>query len=101
MTQKELESIGFVKAIKNQWIGWQDYSSGDVNAEYAYFLYVTIHVPLMGDLYKIILHRYLNNETNIEEKLEEYESEVVFKGKIEDLEELKRTLIQLDIWKKE
>lgn len=109
LDQEDIESLGFEKAFKNQWIGWSDYYSGNVSGKYGYFLYVTLHVPrlynkssrLEDNLFKIIIHRhYTSNEdetTSIEEKLEQNESEVIFKGIIKNKSELKQVLKMIGV----
>ena len=109
LDSEDIESLGFEKSLKNQWIGWNDYYSGNVSGEYGYFLYVTLHVPrlynksnkLEDNLFKIIVHRYyVSNEdetTNIEEKLEQNESEVIYKGVIKNKSELKQVLKMIGV----
>lgn len=109
LDSEDIESLGFEKSLKNQWIGWNDYYSGNISGEYGYFLYVTLHVPrlynksnkLEDNLFKIIVHRYyVSNEdetTNIEEKLKQNESEVIYKGVIKNKSELKQVLKMIGV----
>lgn len=109
LDQEDIESLGFNKSLKTQWVGWYDYYSGNVSGKYGYYLYVTLHFPklyniserLEDNLFKIILHRYYvsnsDETTNIESKIKEGESEVVYKGKINNKSELKKLLKQLGI----
>ena len=109
LDKEDIKSLGFEKSKKNQWVGYEDYFSGNVRGEYGYFLYVTIHYPIFytkskrveDNLFKIIVHRhYTSNEdetSNINYSLNTNESEVVFKGTIKNKHELKRVLIMLGI----
>jgi hypothetical protein len=109
LDKEDIESLGFEKSKKNQWVGYEDYFSGNVSGEYGYFLYVTIHYPRLytkskrveDNLFKIIVHRhYTSNEyetSNIDYSLNTNESEVVFKGTIKNKHELERVLTMLNI----
>lgn len=98
LDEEDIESLEFKKRLNNQWIGWNDYILETISGEYGYFLTCTLHVPRMDGLYKIYVHRHLNNEKNdIETQLKNGESELVFKGKITNKSELKKTLKQLNI----
>lgn len=109
LSREDIESCGLKKTIKNQWIGWFDYYSGNVSGEYGYYLYYTIHFPrhykqtnrVESNHFKIIMHRYfVSNEdetTSIEDKLKEGESEVVYIGSINNLPEFKLILKMLNI----
>ena len=109
LDKEDIESLGFKKSGKNQWVGYEDYFSGNVSGEYGYFLYVTIHYPVLyvkskrleDNLFKIIVHRhYVSNEdetSSINYSLDNNESEIVFKGTIKNKHELKRVLTMLGI----
>jgi len=51
----------------------------------------------MDDCYKIYLHRYLDDDTKLETRINEGESELVYKGNIKNKSELSRLLKQLSI----
>lgn len=105
----DIESIPLCKTNKDQCYGFEDYYSGDVNPNYGYFLYYTLHVPKLfnksnkieDNLFKIILHRNFksnNDETiDIDEQLKNGESKVVFEGIIKNLSKLKSILKDLKI----
>jgi len=98
LDQEDIESLGFVERLKNQWIGWKDYVKDIINPEYEYFMRVTLHTPRMGDLYKIYVHRYLQNERDDIDGLINYgESERIYKGLIKNKSELKSLLKKLNI----
>jgi len=109
LDKQDIEELGFKKTFKNQWIGWEDYYSGDVSGEYGYFLYVTLHFPrwyhkpkrLEDRFFKVIMHRYFvtdeDETTSIEDNINKGESELVYKGTIKNKSELKRLLVQLGI----
>lgn len=93
----DIKEEGFVKRVKDEWVGWHDYILDTVSGEIGYFLKATIHKPRMDDVYKIYLHRYLEEETKIEPKVNEGESELVYKGRIKNISELRRILKMLAI----
>lgn len=86
---EDIESLGFTKRGKT-WAGYTDYEYTElINGEVPYYLKATIHVPLMDDMYKIILHRTLNEDTNIDKQLEQGESELMFRGRLKNKSQLK------------
>jgi hypothetical protein len=101
----DIKSIPLYKTNKDQCYGFEDYYSGDVNPNYGYFLYYTLHVPKLfnksnkieENLFKIILHRYYNETTNINEQVKNGESKVVFEGLIKNISKLKSILKDLRI----
>ena len=105
-----LDKYNFKKTEKDLWVGWHDYLLTDINPEYGFFLKATLHYPRKawleskGDIehrmFKIILHRYYSYE-RIEEFLKDRESEVVYKGLIENNEDLDFLLHKLGILDKE
>lgn len=99
---EDIENIGFIKRLKNEWIGWNDYKADILNPEYGYFMRVTLHVPRPlkpKEQFKIYVHRYLISEdAKIEEQLKQGESELVYKGLIKNKSELVKLLKQLGIW---
>lgn len=110
LDKEDLESLGFEQTVKNQWVGWNDYVSNYVNPNYGYYLYVTLHFPrsyvtsdrLEHNLFKIIAHRYFCNEdienlTNVDEKIKEDESRVLYEGLIKNLSELKQALTMIGV----
>lgn len=97
LDSSDIESFGFKKRLKDEWIGWKDYALDTISGEIPYFLSATIHIPRMDDCYKIYLHRYLDDDTKLETRINEGESELVFKGKIKNRGELIRLLKQLSI----
>lgn len=97
LDREDIESLGFKKRLKDEWIGWRDYALDTVSGELPYFLSATIHEPRMDDIYKIYVHRYLDNDTRLNIRISEGESELVYKGKIKNKSELKKLLIQLGI----
>lgn len=97
LDQQDIESCGIKKSIKNQWVGWYDYH-GKINTGYPYYNRVTIHKPRMDDLYKIILHRWYDDEApNIDKNIEDGEAEVVYKGRIKNISELKQVLTMIGV----
>ena len=94
LDQEDIESLGFSKRIKNNWVGWKDFKGEINNPKYEYFGKFTLHVPTMGDLYKIYVHRFLSEDPEIER-----ESELVYKGLIKNKSELIKLLKQLNIMK--
>lgn len=98
LSKEDIESLGFTKRLKNQWIGWKDYIKDIPNPEYEYFMRVTLHTPTVGNLYKMYVHRYLQNERDDIDGLINYgESERIYKGLVKNKLELKRLLKQLNI----
>jgi hypothetical protein len=109
LDQSDIESLGFIKTFKNQWIGWNDYYLNTISGEYGYFLHATLHFPkgyikskrLEDNFFRIIVHRYYNSEedstTSIDKMLDDNESEIVYQGLINNKSELKRLLIKLGI----
>jgi hypothetical protein len=105
----DVESLGFTKSLKDQWVGWNDFYLDHSGAGRDYYLYTTFHFPrfvsnsnrVEDNLFKIILHRrYESDEdgtTVIEHQIKQGESEVVFKGTINNKSELKRLLKQIGI----
>jgi hypothetical protein len=94
---KDIESLSFVKRGKT-WAGYTDYEYTElIDGEVPYYLKATIHVPLMDDIYKIILHRTLNENTNIDKQLEQGESELMFRGRLKNKSELQRIMKQVGI----
>lgn len=94
---EDIESLGFTKRGKS-WAGYIDYEYTElINGEVPYYLKATIHVPLMDNMYKIILHRYIGEGTNIDKQLEQGESELMFKGIIKNKSELKTIMKQVGI----
>lgn len=86
-------SQGFTKTLKNKWVYWNDYLLKDVNPNYPYFLYATLHIPkkitgkIEYDVCKIILHRYYDlNFWN--EESDYYDTKPVYEGLIESYEDL-------------
>lgn len=98
LDKEDIEELGFVKRTKDEWIGWRDYSLGAISGKIGYFLKATLHKPRMDDIYKIYLHRYLDDDTKIEPKVNEGESELVYKGKIKNKSELKFILTMVNIF---
>jgi len=95
---KYIESLGFKKRPKDQWIGWKDFIKEIDNPEYEYFHRYTVHIPRMGNQWKIIVHRHLNSkEDNIEGQINYGESEIVYKGLIENEEQLKTIIKYLGL----
>ena len=93
----DIESLGFTKRGKT-WAGYVDYEYTElIDGEVPYYLKATIHVPLMDDMYKIILHRFLNEDTNIDKQVEQGESEVMFRGRIKNKSELKSIMQMVGI----
>lgn len=97
LDREDIESFGFKKRLKDEWIGWKDYALDTISGKVPYFLSATIHIPRMDDCYKIYLHRYLDDDTKLETMVNEGESELVYKGKIKNRSELFRLLKQLSI----
>ena len=98
LSKEDIESLGFEQSENDTWIGWHDYYySKLISGNIPYFLHASLHTPRMGDDYQIILHRGNPRDINIEDQIKEYESEVVFKGRIKNISELKRLLKQLGI----
>lgn len=99
-----LDKYNFKKTEKDLWIGWHDYLLSDINPEYGYFLYATLHYPRKPYLEsdnlecKIILHRYYQY-SRVEQNLEEGESEMVYKGLIENNSDLEFILKKTGIIK--
>jgi len=105
-----LDKYNFKKTEKDLWVGWHDYLLTDINAEYGFFLKATLHYPRKawleskGDIehrmFKIILHRYYSYES-FERTFEDGESYLVYKGLIENNEDLDFLLHKLGIVDKE
>ena len=94
---KDIESLGFIKRGKT-WAGYIDYEYTElIDGKVPYYLRATIHVPLMDDMYKIILHRILEEGTNIDKAVEQGESEIMFRGRIKNKSELKTIIKQVGI----
>jgi hypothetical protein len=100
----DAESLGFKKSLKSQWAGWDDYYTENLNAGRDYYLYATLHFPrgvtdltrIEDNLFEIILHRFYKSDehgtTEIEDCIEQRQSEVVFKGIIKNKSKLKEIL---------
>lgn len=98
MNIEDIESLGFIKRGKT-WAGYVDYEYTElIDGEVPYYLKATIHVPMMDDMYKIILHRILNEDTNIDKQIEQGESEIMFRGRIKNKSELKVLMSQVGIY---
>jgi hypothetical protein len=94
---KDIESLGFIKRGKT-WAGYIDYKYTElIDGKVPYYLRATIHVPIMDDMYKIILHRILEEGTNIDKAVEQGESELMFRGRIKNKSELKTIMKQVGI----
>lgn len=93
----DIQDFKFVRR-KNEWIGYVDYILKEINPEYGYQLHATIHVPKMNNYYKIYVHRYLAEDSKIEEQIKEGESKCVFEGIIKNKSKLRELLTeQLEI----
>lgn len=104
LNKEDIESLGFKKSLKSQWAGWDDYYTENLNAGRDYYLYATLHFPrgvtdltrIEDNLFEIILHRFYKSDehgtTEIEDCIEQRESEVVFKGIIKNKSKLKEIL---------
>lgn len=97
LDRDDVESFGFVKLNKNTWAGWNDFVLNEISGDYPYFLKATIHVPRVGDVYKIYVHRSLNDGGEIDKKIKEGESERVYKGRIKNKSELRKLMDMLGI----
>jgi len=97
LDKEDIESFGFKKSNKNSWAGYKDYFLDSINPEYPYFLFATIHVPVIDDMYKIMVHRYYNEDEPIDEDDNYREPTIVFVGKIKNKSELKKLLKKLEI----
>lgn len=97
LDEEDIKCFGFTKRLKDEWIGWSDYYLGEISGRIGYFLSATLHKPRMDDVYKIYLHRYLAEDTKIESKLKEGDSELIYKGNIKNKFELKKLLEMLGI----
>ena len=97
LDKEDIESLGFKKSNKNSWIGYKDYYLNNINPAYPYFLFATIHIPIRDDMYKIMVHRYYNENEEIYMEDNYREPTCVFIGKIKNKSELKRLLKQLNI----
>ena len=95
--QEDIESLGFKKSNKNSWIGYKDYFLDSINPEYQYFLFATIHIPIRDDMYKILVHRYYNEDEPIDEDDNYREPTCVYVGKIKNKSELNQLLKRLNI----
>ena len=94
----DIESLGFIKRGKT-WAGYVDYEYTEfIDGKVPYYLRASIHVPLMDDMYKIILHRILEEDTNIDKAISQGESEVMFRGRIKNKSELKFLMSQVGIY---
>lgn len=103
---KNLIEERFRKTDKNLWVGWDDYVLRDyLNPEYGFFLTATLHCPidvfLKSDniehrMYKIYLHRVYNKEA-FESNLEDNETILVYRGLIENEEDLRFLLYKTGI----
>lgn len=99
LEKEDIESLNYVKNDRSTWVGWNDYVCQDLlPGSYAYYINASIHVPRMGDMYKIYVHRYWGlGGRNLEEDLEEGESKKVYEGNIKNKSELKKLLKMLNI----
>jgi len=79
-----IESFGFKKSNKNSWCGYKDYFLDSINPEYPYFLFATIHIPIGDDMYKILVHRYYNENEPIDFDDNYREPTVVYVGMLDD-----------------
>ena len=100
-----IKKYGFVKTEKDFWIGWHDYLLKGINPKYGYYLYATLHYPrnaylksndISFRMCKIILHRYYDYEY-FENQFKEGESQIVYRGLIENDEDLEFLLVKLGI----
>ena len=97
LDKEDIESLGFKKSNKNSWIGYKDYFLDSINPEYPYFLFATIHIPIRDDMYKILVHRYYNEDEPIDEDDNYREPTCVYVGKIKNKSELNQLLKRLNI----
>jgi len=97
LDEDDINEEGFIKREKDQWAGWNDFYLDTISGQVGYFLSATLHKPRMDNIYKIYLHRHLAEDTKIEDKLKEGESELVFKGVIKNKSELRRIMEMLQI----
>lgn len=98
LDQVDLEDLGFSKRPRGTWAGFIDYKyNGLIDGETDYFLRASIHIPVMDDRWRIVLHRNLNDDSNIDKNISESESAIVFEGRIKNKSELKRLMVQLGI----
>lgn len=100
----DILKYNFIKAEKNMWMGWKDYVGGSTINEYGYYLHASIHAPYTSnstdvtfDMYKIIVHRSSFDRKDIERRLAEGESKIVYYGLIESEEYFEKLLINLGI----
>lgn len=93
LDRQDIESFGFKKSNKNSWIGYKDYFLDNINPEYPYFLFATIHVPIRDDMYKILVHRYYNEDEPIDEDDNYREPTCVYVGRIKNKSELRKILL--------
>ncbi len=89
---KDIESFGFKKSNKNSWCGYKDYFLDKINPEYPFFLHATIHVPLRDDMYKILVHRYYDENEPIDFDSNYREPTVVYIGMLDGLIDLEYVL---------
>lgn len=97
LDSSDIESLGFKKSNKDSWIGYKDYFLDSINPEYPYFLFATIHIPIRDDMYKILVHRYYNEDEPINEGDNYREPTCVYVGKIKNKSELSQLLKRLNI----
>jgi len=109
LDKDDVESLGFEKSLKNQWVGWDDFWLNHTEPGRDYYLYTTLHFPkavkdlnrIEDNLFKIILHRHYKSDedgtTNIEYQLEQKESQIVFEGSFKNKSELKKIMKQIGI----
>lgn len=103
--QKLIEKY-FKKTDKNLWSTWNDFILKDyLNPDYGFYTTATLHCPietyLKSDrlehrLYKVFIHRYYDIET-FESSLKNNETILVYKGFIENEEDLKFILYKTGI----
>lgn len=92
LDKDDIEDLGATKRKKDTWIGWEDYGIECGDRFDDYFRHCTIHVPRIGEIYKICVHRYLTEECNVENDIENGESIIVFRGYIKNKSELTQLL---------
>lgn len=92
-----------MEELETRLLGWsyEDYLIKEINPEYGYYLYCTVHKPIPAFLksssledrmWKICVHRHLPNDSVVfEEQWSKGDSEIVYKGLVENnLEEILR-----------
>lgn len=111
ITKQEIIKTEFFPAINKTWVWSDDFYLDNINPQYSYFLYCTLHIPtdiwrkgksldISNKMCKIILHRYydIDNPSEYWDKgFDEGEREVVYKGFIRDKKHLKELIKDLGI----